>query len=67
MGRTEVARSKVESEEPARREVEGAKLEPMRVVRRELVGPDGSTVEVDVPVYPPFRLMTPEERTASEG
>ncbi len=39
--------------------VKGAKLEPIRVVRRALTRPDGSTLEVDVPVYPPFRL---EER-----
>ncbi len=38
--------------------VEGAKLRPLRVVKRELVKPDGTTVTVDVPVYPPFRLKT---------
>jgi hypothetical protein len=45
--------------------VKGAKLEPIRVVRRELRRPDGSTLEVDVPVYPPFRLEErPEKRPA---
>jgi hypothetical protein len=39
--------------------VEGARLEPIRVVKRELTRPDGTTLTVDVPVYPPFRL---EER-----
>ena len=60
-------RSKVDKEEPTRRDIEGAKLEPVRVVRRELTGPDGSIIEVDVPVYPPFRLKTSEERSASGG
>ncbi len=36
--------------------VVGAPLEPIRVVKRELVRPDGTTIEVEVPVYPPFRL-----------
>jgi hypothetical protein len=45
--------------------VKGAKLEPIRVVRRELRRPDGTTVAVDVPVYPPFRLEErPEKRPA---
>ena len=42
--------------------IQGAALEPMRVVRRELVSPSGSVVVVDVPVYPPFRLETERER-----
>lgn len=43
--------------------VKGAKLEPIRVVRRELRRPDGTVVQVDVPVYPPFRLEErPEKR-----
>jgi len=36
--------------------VEGEPLEPIRVVQRELTRPDGTTVVVEVPVYPPFRL-----------
>ncbi len=32
------------------------KLEPIRTVVRELKRPDGSTVTVEVPVYPPFEL-----------
>lgn len=40
--------------------VKGAELKPIRTVRRELQRPDGTTVKVDVPVYPPFRL---EERS----
>jgi hypothetical protein len=36
--------------------VEGAHLEPIGFVKRELTRPDGTTVMVDVPVYPPFRL-----------
>ena len=31
-------------------------LEPIRTVVRELTRPDGSTVTVEVPVYPPFEL-----------
>ena len=44
--------------------VQGANLKPIRMVRRELTSPDGSTHEVEVPVYPAFRLETAEERTA---
>lgn len=36
--------------------VPGARLEPIRVVRRELTLPNGTKQVVDVPVYPPFRL-----------
>lgn len=31
-------------------------LEPIRTVVRELTRPDGTTLRVEVPVYPPFRL-----------
>jgi len=52
-----VARNTTEAEEaPKLGEVEGAKLDPIRVVKRSLTRPDGSTVVVEVPVYPPFRL-----------
>jgi hypothetical protein len=53
-----VARNSAEAEETTPRvgEVEGAKLDPIRVVKRSLTRPDGSTVVVEVPVYPPFRL-----------
>jgi hypothetical protein len=30
--------------------------EPIRTVERELTRPDGTTVTVQVPVYPPFKL-----------
>lgn len=43
-------------------DVEGAPLEPIRVVERELTSPDGTKLRVQVPVYPPFRLP---ERPAS--
>jgi hypothetical protein len=39
--------------------IEGAPLEPIAVVERELTRPDGTKLRVEVPVYPPFRL---EER-----
>ena len=52
-----MARNTAEAEEaPKVGEVEGAKLDPIRVVKRSLTRPDGSTVVVEVPVYPPFRL-----------
>ena len=52
-----MARNTSEAEEtPKIGEVEGAKLDPIRVVKRALTRPDGSTVVVEVPVYPPFRL-----------
>ena len=52
-----VARNTAEAEEaPKVGEVEGAKLDPIRTVKRVLTRPDGSTVMVEVPVYPPFRL-----------
>jgi len=36
--------------------IESEKLKPIRVVTRELTRPDGTTVQVEVPVYPPFQL-----------
>lgn len=48
--------------EPMNAPIRGATLHPLRVVRRRLVSPSGAVVEVDVPVYPPFRLESPEER-----
>ena len=33
-------------------------LEPIGYVERELVSPDGKTVKVKVPVYPPFELAS---------
>ena len=52
-----MARNTAEAEEtPKVGEVEGAKLDPIGVVERKLTRPDGSTVVVEVPVYPPFRL-----------
>ena len=47
--------------------IEGAKLSPLRIVKRELVRPDGSTVTVDVPVYPPFRLKRRGEPDGEES
>ena len=52
-----MARNTAEAEEaPKVGEVEGAKLDPIGSVKRVLTRPDGSTVAVEVPVYPPFRL-----------
>jgi hypothetical protein len=55
MGRNAEADKEVD-EERERGEVRGADLEPIGVVQRELTRPDGTTVVVEVPVYPPFRL-----------
>jgi len=46
--------------EPSSPEVTRPPLKPIRVVRRRIECPDGGTVEVDVPVYPPFRFEIPE-------
>jgi len=43
--------------------VQSAPLEPIDFVERELTRPDGSTVTVRVPVYPPFKLR---DRKADE-
>ena len=52
-----MARDAAEAEDnPKVGEVQGAKLDPIGVVKRVLTRPDGSTVVVEVPVYPPFRL-----------
>lgn len=47
-------------------DVRGAELKPIRKVRRELERPDGTTVLVDVPVYPPFRLEERGEKRSAE-
>jgi hypothetical protein len=40
--------------QPAR--IEGERLKPIRRVMRDLERPDGTTLRVKVPVYPPFKL-----------
>ena len=55
-------KNRKKQEASAASSVEGAPLEPTRYVERELTRPDGSTVTVKVPVYPPFQL---KERKAS--
>jgi hypothetical protein len=47
--------------EAPREGVHSAPLEPIRVVERELTCPDGTTLRVKVPVYPPFRLREPAQ------
>lgn len=42
--------------EAGRENIQGEPLEPLRVVVRELTRPDGTTLTVEVPVYPPFQL-----------
>jgi hypothetical protein len=36
--------------------IESEHLDPVRVIERELIRPDGTTLMVRVPVYPPFQL-----------
>jgi hypothetical protein len=36
--------------------VQGEPLDPVRIVERVLTRPDGTTLKVRVPVYPPFEL-----------
>lgn len=42
---------------PADDGIQSAPLEPIDYVERELTRPDGSSVTVKVPVYPPFKLQ----------
>ena len=49
-------KSEAKSFEAAVDEIESEPLEPIRKVIRELTRPDGTTLRVEVPVYPPFRL-----------
>jgi hypothetical protein len=48
--------------------IEGEPLEPVRIVERELIHPDGTTLTVQVPVYPPFKLKKrlPAKTTRSQ-
>lgn len=53
---------------PADTGVQSAPLEPIDYKERELTRPDGSTVMVKVPVYPPFKLKdrkSDEQKKAS--
>ena len=54
-------------EAPREQRVRGARLEPIRVVERELTRPDGTTCRVSVPVYPPFRLEERKTRGPRAG
>ena len=45
--------------------IESEPLKPLRIVERELTHPDGTTLKVQVPVYPPFKLKKrPPTKTA---
>lgn len=53
--------NKVEEVEPIETDdnaetIEKVNVEPIRTVVRKLTRPDGSTVTVEVPVYPPFEM-----------
>ena len=43
-------------QEPPNSNIQSEPLDPVRVIERELVRPDGTTMKVRVPVYPPFQL-----------
>ena len=49
-------RSADSEDSPHGESIQGEPLEPVRIVERLLTRPDGTTLKVDVPVYPPFRL-----------
>ena len=51
--------------EPNSRAIESEDLEPVTKIVRELTSPDGTVLQVEVPVYPPFRLK--EKRAAASG
>ena len=59
--------AKQHSEPEVDRGIRSAPLEPIRVVVRELTRPDGKKMQVEVPVYPPFRLEEGGERTARQA
>jgi hypothetical protein len=46
--------------------IRSARLRPIRTVTRELKRPDGTTIRVEVPVYPPFRLKSRSKPKDSE-
>ena len=52
--------------EAAPQSIECETLEPIRKVVRELKRPDGSTLRVEVPVYPPFQLKGKSEAKKPE-
>jgi hypothetical protein len=60
--RDSTAKQQTESENTA---IPSAKLEPIRVVVRELTRPDGKKMKVQVPVYPPFELDDASVRAAA--
>lgn len=61
-------RSDREEENARSKQIQGEPLEPVRVVERELTRPDGTTMTVEVPVYPPFQLKkrTPAKQSRPE-
>jgi hypothetical protein len=60
-------RSKIvarKEEQPGGQSIQSEPLHPVRVVERELTRPDGTTMKVEVPVYPPFQLKKPAAKSA---
>jgi len=45
--------------QPGRERIQSEPLHPVGVVERVLTRPDGTTMKVEVPVYPPFQLKKP--------
>ena len=58
------SKSAANNMEASARKIESESLEPIRKVVRELKRPDGTTLRVEVPVYPPFRL---KDKSAEKG
>jgi hypothetical protein len=44
--------------------IQSEPLDPVGVVVRELTRPDGTTMKVEVPIYPPFQLKKPAAKSA---
>lgn len=60
-------RSKIvakKAQRPGNEPIQSERLDPVGVVERELTRPDGTTMKVEVPVYPPFQLKKPAAKSA---
>ena len=56
------SKEQAKSFEAGTKKIESEPLEPIGTIVRELKRPDGTTLSVEVPVYPPFKL---KERSAA--
>jgi len=53
--------------QPSSGGIRSERLRPIRTVTRELTRPDGTTIRVEVPVYPPFRLKDRSKAKSSDS